>query len=85
MTGTAAAILSRARNATSYKTALLRAINDGVLAFPGSGSTGRAVAAPLRLLPARWVANDILCVIPRCRCSKATARNGVSFGARTRP
>ncbi len=41
---------------TSYKIALLRAINDVALAFPDAGHDGRDVAVPLRMLAEFWVA-----------------------------
>ncbi|NJM00769.1 MAG: hypothetical protein HC924_19315 [Synechococcaceae cyanobacterium SM2_3_2] len=47
-------ILKHDSKVTSYKIALLRAINDGLLSFPDLGS--RDVAIPLRLLAEFWVA-----------------------------
>jgi hypothetical protein len=41
---------------TSYKIALLRAINDVVLAFPDLAAGEQAVAIPLRMLADRWIA-----------------------------
>lgn len=41
---------------SSYKIALLRAINDVVLAFPDLSSAEEAVAIPLRMLADRWIA-----------------------------
>ncbi len=49
-------ILRYDRKVTSYKIALLRAINDVVLAFPDTESAGLAIAVPLRVLAERWVA-----------------------------
>jgi len=49
-------ILKHDRKTTSYKIALLRAINDVVLAFPDAHQHQRAVAIPLRLLAEYWVA-----------------------------
>ena len=43
-------ILKHDRKVNSYKIALLRSINDVVLAFPGLDSAGRDVAIPLNLL-----------------------------------
>ncbi|HEX8549951.1 MAG TPA: HNH endonuclease domain-containing protein [Abditibacteriaceae bacterium] len=57
---TLAAILRHDSKVTTYKIALLRAINDVVLAFPDSGresaETLSDVAIPLHLLAERWVA-----------------------------
>jgi len=41
---------------TSYKIALLRAINDVVLAFPDVGKSNHPVAVPIRILAEFWVA-----------------------------
>jgi hypothetical protein len=49
-------ILRHDSKQTSYKIALLRALNDVVLAYPDAGRQGRDVAIPLRLLAERWVA-----------------------------
>ena len=49
-------ILKHDNKLTSYKIALLRAINDLVLAFPNVGQVGRDVAVPLRMLAEFWVA-----------------------------
>lgn len=49
-------ILRHDRKVTSYKIALLRAINDVVFAFPGWGRAEQGVAVPLRLLAESWVA-----------------------------
>jgi hypothetical protein len=48
-------ILKHDAKVTSYKIALLRAINDVVLAFPGLQPGPAGVAVPLRLLAERWV------------------------------
>ena len=57
---TLAAILRQDSKVTSYKIALLRAINDIVLALPdASGESGDMVsdvAVPLHLLAQRWIA-----------------------------
>ena len=49
-------ILKHDNKLTSYKIALLRAINDLALAFPDVGQAGRDVAVPLRMLAEFWVA-----------------------------
>ena len=48
-------ILKHDAKITSYKIALLRAINDVVLSFPDLRSYGQDVAIPLRLLAEFWV------------------------------
>ena len=49
-------ILRHDSKQTSYKIALLRSLNDVVLAYPDVGGGGRAVAVPLRALAETWVA-----------------------------
>jgi hypothetical protein len=49
-------ILKHDRKQNSYKIALLRALNDIVLAFPGVRRQGRDVAVPLTALAEFWVA-----------------------------
>lgn len=49
-------ILKHDAKITSYKIALLRAVNDVVLSFPDLRSYGQDVAIPLRLLAEFWVA-----------------------------
>lgn len=49
-------ILKHDRKVTSYKIALLRAINDVVLSYPDLRSYRQDVAVPLRLLAEYWVA-----------------------------
>ena len=49
-------ILRHDRKITSYKIALLRAINDVALSFPGLGQSGQAVLVPLRVLAEFWIA-----------------------------
>ncbi|MBD2023725.1 hypothetical protein [Leptolyngbya sp. FACHB-711] len=49
-------ILRHDSKVTSYKIALLRAINDVMLSFPDLGSYRQDVAVPLRLLAEYWVA-----------------------------
>ena len=51
-----ATILRHDARVTSYKLALLRAINDVVLAFPDIEARGTAVAIPLRILARPWIA-----------------------------
>lgn len=52
---TISTILRHDAKVTSYKIALLRAINDVVLAFPDVLVDERPVAIPLRVLAASWV------------------------------
>lgn len=49
-------ILRHDTKVTSYKIALLRAINDVVLAFPDLDRAGLNIVIPLRLLADQWVA-----------------------------
>lgn len=49
-------ILKHDAKVTSYKIALLRAINDVALNFPNLRNAGRDVAIPLRMLAEFWVA-----------------------------
>jgi hypothetical protein len=49
-------ILRHDRKVTSYKIALLRAINDVALAFPGLGATRQPVLVPLAALAEFWIA-----------------------------
>jgi hypothetical protein len=49
-------ILKHDEKVTSYKIALLRAINDVVLSFPDMRSHGKDIAVPLRVLAEFWVA-----------------------------
>ncbi|MBN1451315.1 MAG: hypothetical protein JW963_09905, partial [Anaerolineales bacterium] len=49
-------ILKYDTKVTSYKIALLRAINDVVLAFPDIRNLGCDVAIPLRVLAEFWLA-----------------------------
>ena len=53
---TISTILKHDRKTNSYKIALVRSINDVVLAFPDVRSLGRDVAVPLRLLAHYWLA-----------------------------
>ena len=49
-------ILRHDRKVNSYKIALLRALNDVVLAYPDVQHAGRPIAVPLRLLAESWIA-----------------------------
>ena len=49
-------ILKHDTKVTSYKIALLRAINDIVLSFPDMHSREKDVAVPLRMLAELWIA-----------------------------
>jgi hypothetical protein len=49
-------ILRHDTKVTSYKIALLRAINDVALSFPGLGQSSQPVLVPLRTLAEFWVA-----------------------------
>ena len=49
-------VLKHDRRQTSYKLALVRAINDVVLSFPDLRSVEHPVAIPLRLLAEFWLA-----------------------------
>jgi len=51
-----ATILRHDRKVNSYKIALLRALNDVVLAYPDLSHAGRPIAVPLRLLAEAWIA-----------------------------
>jgi hypothetical protein len=53
---TISTILRHDTKVTSYKIALLRAINDVVLAFPDALSGDHDVAVPLGLLADHWIA-----------------------------
>jgi hypothetical protein len=53
---TIATILRHDARVTSYKLALVRAINDVVLSFPDAGTHNQPVAIPLRILAEYWVA-----------------------------
>jgi hypothetical protein len=53
---TIATILRHDARVTSYKLALIRAINDVVLSFPDAGTHDQPVAIPLRILAEYWVA-----------------------------
>ncbi|GAB3840291.1 HNH endonuclease domain-containing protein [Hymenobacter jeollabukensis] len=51
-----ATVLKYDTKTTSYKIALLRAINDLVLAYPDLTATGRDIAIPLRRVAELWIA-----------------------------
>lgn len=53
---TIATILRHDAKTTSYKIALLRAINDVVLAFPDLAQQEHDVAVPLRMQAENWIA-----------------------------
>jgi len=52
---TIATILRHDAKVTTYKLALIRAINDVVLSFPDAGSHDQPVAIPLRVLGSLWL------------------------------
>jgi hypothetical protein len=49
-------ILKHDSKQNSYKIALVRAVNDVVLAYPDMLNHGRDVAIPLRMLARYWIA-----------------------------
>jgi len=76
---TIATILRHDARVTSYKLALIRAINDVVLSFPDAGTHGQPVAIPLRMLGEFWVAYYWPFVDPRDPISQGphAVRGGV--------
>ena len=76
---TIATILRHDAKVTSYKLALIRAINDVVLSFPDAGTHDRPVAIPLRVLAEYWVAYYWPFINPRHPISQGphSLRNGV--------
>jgi hypothetical protein len=72
-------ILRHDRKVTSYKLALIRAINDVVLSFPDAGLGAQAIAVPLRVLAEYWVAYYWPFVDPRAPISQGphATRSGV--------
>jgi hypothetical protein len=76
---TIATILRHDAKVTSYKLALIRAINDVVLSFPDAGTHDQPVATPLRVLGEYWVAYYWPFVNPRHPISQGPhfLRNGV--------
>jgi hypothetical protein len=48
-------ILRHDAKTTSYKLALIRAINDVAISYPDIGHSGSSVAVPLTLLAERWI------------------------------
>src|SRR5438045_8196003 len=49
-------ILKHDRKLTSYKLALVRALNDVILSFPDVDADGQYIAVPLRILAEYWLA-----------------------------
>jgi hypothetical protein len=76
---TIATILRHDARVTSYKLALIRAINDVVLSFPDAGGGDQPVAIPLRILAEYWIAYYWPFVDPRAPISQGprAARGGV--------
>jgi hypothetical protein len=76
---TIATILRHDARVTSYKLALIRAINDVVLSFPDAGTHDQPVAIPLRILAEYWVAYYWPFVDPRAPISQGphSRRRGV--------
>jgi hypothetical protein len=75
---TIATILRHDAKVTSYKLALIRAVNDVVLSFPDAGSHDRPIAIPLRVLAEYWLAYYWPFVDPRAPISQGprSLRNG---------
>jgi hypothetical protein len=67
---TIATILRHDAWVTSYKLALIRAINDVVLSFPDAGTHDQSVAIPVRILAKYWVAYYWPFVDPRAPISQ---------------
>lgn len=77
-------ILKHDRKVTSYKIALLRAINDVVLSFPDVWAFQQDVAVPLRLLAEYWVAYYWPFVAPDSpiyQGQRANGKNDMGFRA----
>ena len=76
---TIATILRHDARVTSYKLALIRAINDVVLSFPDAGGGDQPVAIPLRILAEYWIAYYWPFVDPRAPISQGphATRGGV--------
>ena len=76
---TIATILRHDARVTSYKLALIRAINDVVLSFPDAGTHDQPIAIPLRILAEYWVASYWPFVDPRAPISQGphSLRHGV--------
>jgi len=76
---TIATVLRHDAKVTSYKLALIRAINDVVLSFPDAGTHDQPVAIPLRILAEYWVAYYWPFVDPRAPISQGphSFRKGV--------
>src|ERR671933_2714127 len=84
-------ILKHDRKVTSYKLALVRAINDVVLSFPDAGTHAHAIAIPLRILAEYWVAYYWPFVGPRVPISQgphalrgSALASDMAFGRRSR-
>jgi len=77
-------ILKHDRKVTSYKIALLRAINDVVLSFPDVWTFQQDVAVPLRLLAEYWVAYYwpfVALANPIYQGQRANGKNDMGFRA----
>lgn len=75
-------ILKHDTKVTSYKIALLRAINDVVLSFPDLRNMNMDVAVPLRVLSQFWVAYYWPFVKPSepiLQGQRASSKNDISF------
>jgi hypothetical protein len=79
---TISAILRHDSKVTSYKIALLRAINDVVLSFPDLASGEQAVAIPLRMLADRWIAYYWPFVGPQTSNLQGQSRSAMARPAR---
>src|SRR5438874_10337387 len=76
---TIATILRHDARVTSYKLALIRAINDVVLSFPDAGTHEQPIAIPLRILAEYWIAYYWPFLDPRAPISQGprSLRHGV--------
>jgi hypothetical protein len=76
---TIVAILRHDTKVTSYKLALIRAVNDVVLSFPDAGTHDQPIAIPLRILAEYWVAYYWPFVDPRAPIAQGphSLRQGV--------
>ena len=86
---TIATILRHDAKVTSYKLALIRAINDVVLSFPDAGTHDQPVAIPLRVLAEYWLAyywpsstRGTRSLRVRIRCGTACSPTTWRFGRR---
>ena len=73
---TIATILRHDAKVTSYKLALIRAVNDVVLSFPDAGSHDQPIAIPLRVLAEYWLAYYWPFADPRRTFARRGLRNG---------